>query len=125
MLLYLRHNFVVFVLALKLYSKLAEKTPCAAYDLGKVACMCKLADIEGAIAAMKNAIDSGRFGKLLHADAYMKWFRPADYYQSDPWRSLRRAGAGVTVQQAFHYIDLLQYLVGPAAKVEAKQNQVQ
>ena len=31
----------------------------------------------------------------------------------DAWRTSRRSGAGVTIQQAFHYIDLLQYLVGP------------
>jgi len=76
--------------------------------------------VRAAIQAIKKAIESGRFGRLLHADAYMKWFREADYYHSDPWRSSRRSGAGVTVQHAFHYIDLLQYLAGPAANVEAK-----
>jgi predicted dehydrogenase len=69
---------------------------------------------------MKATIDSGRFGKLLHLDAYMKWFRATEYYHSDPWRSSRKSGAGVTVQHAFHYIDLLQYLGGPVKRVEAK-----
>jgi len=73
-----------------------------------------------AIQAMKEAIDSGRFGRLLHADAYMKWFRTTEYYHSAGWRSSRRSGAGVTVQHAFHYIDLLQYLAGPAARVHAR-----
>ena len=36
------------------------------------------------------------------------------------WRSSRRSGAGVTVQHAFHYIDLLQYLAGPVSRVEAR-----
>jgi len=76
--------------------------------------------VRQAIQAMRQAIGSGRFGKLLEADAYMKWFRPTTYYQSDPWRSSRQSGAGVTVQQAFHYIDLLQYLMGPAKRVEAR-----
>jgi predicted dehydrogenase len=76
--------------------------------------------VRGAIQAIRKAVESGRFGKLLHADAYMKWFRPAEYYRMDAWRSMRKAGAGVTVQHAFHYIDLLQYLVGPAANVEAR-----
>ena len=75
--------------------------------------------VRKAIQAIKAAVDSGRFGKLLHADAYMKWFRSTEYYQSDPWRSSRASGAGVTVQHAFHYIDLLQYLMGPGQKVEA------
>jgi UDP-N-acetyl-2-amino-2-deoxyglucuronate dehydrogenase len=73
-----------------------------------------------AIQAMKQAIDSGRFGKLLHADAYMKWYRPDTYYKSDGWRSSQKSGSGVTVAQAFHYIDLLVYLTGPAKRVEAK-----
>jgi len=76
--------------------------------------------VRRAIQEMKKALDAGRFGRLLHADAYMKWFRTTEYYHSDPWRSSRRSGAGVTVQHAFHYIDLLQYLAGPAARVEAK-----
>jgi len=76
--------------------------------------------VRKAIQATKQAIDAGRFGRLLHADAYMKWFRTEEYYHSDEWRSSRRSGAGVTVQHAFHYIDLLQYLAGPAARVQAR-----
>lgn len=75
--------------------------------------------VRKAIQAMRHAIQSGRFGKLLHADAYMKWFRTTEYYHSDAWRSSRQSGAGVTVQHAFHYIDLLQYLAGPVARVQA------
>jgi len=76
--------------------------------------------VRKAIRTIKQAVDSGRFGRLLHADASMKWYRTTEYYHSDPWRSSRQSGAGVTVQHAFHYIDLLQYLVGPGARVEAR-----
>jgi predicted dehydrogenase len=71
------------------------------------------------VQAIRKAILEGRFGRVLHADAYMKWFRPSDYYKSEAWRMWRRSGAGVTIQQAFHYIDLLQYLVGPVKRVRA------
>jgi len=74
------------------------------------------------IQAIKSAITTGRFGKILHADTYMKWFRAEEYYFSDPWRSSRRSGAGVTIQHALHYIDLLQYLNGPVKKVYARMN---
>ncbi|HOQ30032.1 MAG TPA: Gfo/Idh/MocA family oxidoreductase [Armatimonadota bacterium] len=74
------------------------------------------------IQAMRAAIAEGRFGRIYHADAFMKWFRAEDYYLMNPWRSSRRAGAGVTVQHAFHYIDLLQYLVGPVKRVYARMN---
>ena len=76
--------------------------------------------VRKAIQTIKQTIDSGRFGKILHADTYMKWWRTVEYYHSDAWRSSRQSGAGVTVQHAFHYVDLLQYLVGPAAKVQAR-----
>jgi len=72
------------------------------------------------IRQMKKALDEGRFGRLLRADAVMKWYRSTEYYHTDAWRSVRRSGAGVTIQHAFHYIDLLQYLIGPAEVVQAK-----
>lgn len=76
--------------------------------------------VRKAVLAMKKALSEGRFGRLLHADAIMKWFRSTEYYHSDAWRMSRRSGAGVTVQHAFHYIDLLQHLAGPARRVQAR-----
>ncbi|MHB8994930.1 MAG: Gfo/Idh/MocA family protein [Armatimonadota bacterium] len=72
------------------------------------------------IQAMYDAIQSGRFGKLYYAGAHMKWFRDTAYYLSDDWRSKRDQGAGVTIQHAFHYIDLLHHLMGEAQGVEAR-----
>ncbi len=69
---------------------------------------------------MRLAIRQGRFGRLLRADTVMKWYRTTEYYLNDVWRTERRSGAGVTIQHAFHYIDLLQYLAGPAESVEAR-----
>jgi len=71
------------------------------------------------VEAIKAAIASGRFGRLLHGDTYMKWFRATDYYLMDDWRSKREEGAGVTIQHAFHYIDLLHHLMGEVASVRA------
>jgi len=73
-----------------------------------------------AVRAIKEAIESGRFGRLMAGDTYMKWYRSLDYYKMDDWRSKRDQGAGVTIQHAFHYIDLLQHLMGPVARVEAR-----
>jgi predicted dehydrogenase len=72
------------------------------------------------VQAIRAAIQEGRFGKICHADTFMKWFRSVDYYRLDAWRTSRRSGAGVTIQQAFHYLDLLQYLVGPVKRVHAQ-----
>lgn len=72
-----------------------------------------------AIRAMKAAVEAGRFGRLLAAEAYMKWHRPTEYYLSDPWRSQRDEGAGVTIQHAFHYLDLILHLAGPPSRLQA------
>jgi UDP-N-acetyl-2-amino-2-deoxyglucuronate dehydrogenase len=61
---------------------------------------------------------------MLRADAYMKWFRPQEYYTSDGWRGEKKSGSGVTVAQGFHYIDLLQYLAGPAVAVDARMENI-
>jgi UDP-N-acetyl-2-amino-2-deoxyglucuronate dehydrogenase len=89
---------------------------------GVKACVSVQCRMRKAVQAIKTAIDSGRFGKIYHADTYMKWFRSTEYYKSDAWRKSRRSGAGVTINQAFHYVDLLQYLVGPAKSVQARMN---
>jgi predicted dehydrogenase len=78
--------------------------------------------VRPAVMAVKKAIDEGRFGKVLEANAYMKWYRTVDYYFSDPWRSQRRSGAGVTIQHAFHYFDLLYFLNGKIAEVQASMS---
>jgi UDP-N-acetyl-2-amino-2-deoxyglucuronate dehydrogenase len=72
------------------------------------------------IQAMKKAVDAGRFGKVHWVSGYMKWFRATTYYKSDAWRSVKRYGSGVTVNQAIHYIDLLQYLGGPVKRIDAR-----
>lgn len=93
----------------------------AARDANGVQCAISLqVRFRKPIEAIKAAIDSGRFGKLLEGDAYMKWYRSTEYYLSADWRSKRDQGAGVTIQHAFHYIDLLHHLLGPVAEVEAR-----
>lgn len=80
--------------------------------------------VRRAICAMKSAIDAERFGRLLRTDVSMQWWRPPEYYRSAEWRGIARYGAGVTVQQAFHYIDLMQHLAGAVTRVEARLSNV-
>ncbi len=89
---------------------------------GVKACVSVQCRMRKAVQAMKAAVDSGRFGRIYHADTYMMWFRTTEYYKSDAWRKSRRSGAGVTINQAFHYVDLLQYLVGPARSVQTRMS---
>ena len=93
----------------------------AAFDTSKTKlAVCLNCRFRKALAPLKRALEEGRFGTLLAGDCMMKWYRPQEYYHTAAWRSSREHGAGVTVQQAFHYYDLLLYLMGPVARVWAR-----
>lgn len=68
---------------------------------------------------VKSAIDDGRFGRILHANSYLKWHRSQSYYDAGGWRGTwRMDGGGSLMNQSVHYIDLMQWLVGGVASVK-------
>lgn len=69
---------------------------------------------------LKQAVDSGRFGRLTVGDAYVKWFRTQQYYDSGAWRGTWKLdGGGALMNQAIHSVDLLTWLMGPVQEVTA------
>ena len=69
---------------------------------------------------LKKAIDSGRFGRLSLGDAYVKWFRTQEYYDSGAWRGTWALdGGGALMNQAIHSVDLLTWLMGPVDTISA------
>lgn len=69
---------------------------------------------------LKRAIDGGRFGRLTMADAYVKWYRTQEYYDSGDWRGTWELdGGGALMNQAIHSVDLLTWLMGPVRAVTA------
>ena len=69
---------------------------------------------------MKQAVDSGRFGKITLGDAYVKWYRSQEYYDSGAWRGTWELdGGGALMNQAIHSVDLLLWLMGPVAQISA------
>ncbi len=68
---------------------------------------------------LKRALPAGRLGKLLQADAYVKWFRDDNYYGRSIKGSWQTEGGGALINQAIHQVDLLLYLIGPVSKVSA------
>lgn len=70
---------------------------------------------------LKEAVDAGKFGRLALGDAYVKWFRTQEYYDSGQWRGTWALdGGGALMNQAIHSVDLLTWLMGPVAEVSAK-----
>jgi predicted dehydrogenase len=69
---------------------------------------------------LKRAIDAGRFGQLTLGDAIVKWFRTQAYYDSGAWRGTWALdGGGALMNQAIHSVDLLTWLMGPVAEIQA------
>lgn len=69
---------------------------------------------------LKQAIDTGRFGRLTLGDAYVKWWRTQDYYDGRSKRgTLALDGGGALMTQAIHAVDLLQWFMGPVVEVSA------
>jgi len=69
---------------------------------------------------MKQAVDSERFGKLTFGDAYVRWWRTQEYYDQGGWRGTWKLdGGGALINQSIHYVDLIQWYMGPAKAVMA------
>jgi UDP-N-acetyl-2-amino-2-deoxyglucuronate dehydrogenase len=66
---------------------------------------------------LKRAIPAGRLGKILQADAYVKWFRSDEYYSRPIKGSWQTEGGGALINQAIHQVDVLLHLIGPVAEV--------
>jgi UDP-N-acetyl-2-amino-2-deoxyglucuronate dehydrogenase len=72
-----------------------------------------------AIQLVKRAVDKGRFGRIHSANCTVRWARPQEYYDQAPWRGTWAMDGGAFMNQASHYVDLIQWLAGPVESVVA------
>lgn len=68
---------------------------------------------------LREALDSGRFGKLILGTVRVRWCRPQAYYDQDVWRGTWALDGGVLTNQASHHIDLLEWMMGEVDSVFA------
>ena len=68
---------------------------------------------------VKRQLQAGRFGRLAMVAVNVFWQRPQSYYNQDSWRGTWEFDGGALMNQASHYIDLLDWLVGPVQSVSA------
>jgi UDP-N-acetyl-2-amino-2-deoxyglucuronate dehydrogenase len=68
---------------------------------------------------LRRAIDAGRFGRLYMVTVNVFWSRPQAYYDSAAWRGTWEFDGGAFMNQASHYVDLLDWLIGPVDSVMA------
>jgi len=74
-----------------------------------------------AVQDLKLAIADGKLGQLNFCGAYTHWYRAQSYYDSGDWRGTWALdGGGALMNQSIHYVDLLQYVMGPVEEVYAR-----
>lgn len=69
---------------------------------------------------LKRAIDDGRLGKIIQADAYVKWWRSDEYYSRPVKGSWAVEGGGALINQAIHQADLLLWFAGGVRAVSGE-----
>lgn len=68
---------------------------------------------------LKKAIENKRFGRIHMVNLNVFWTRPQEYYDSAKWRGTWEYDGGAFMNQASHYVDLIEWLVGPVESLHA------
>ncbi len=68
---------------------------------------------------LKRAVEQDRFGRIYMVNLNVFWTRPQDYYDSAAWRGTWELDGGAFMNQASHYVDLLEWLIGPVENIHA------
>ena len=68
---------------------------------------------------LKRAMDNNRFGRIYMVNINVLWTRPQSYYDSANWRGTWEFDGGALMNQASHYVDLLDWLIGPIESLHA------
>jgi predicted dehydrogenase len=68
----------------------------------------------------REALEAGRFGKLVLGTIRVRWCRDQSYYEQDAWRGTWALDGGVLANQASHHVDLLEWFMGDVVSVHAR-----
>ncbi len=68
---------------------------------------------------LKRALNEKRFGRIYMVHLNVFWTRPQSYYDQGAWRGTWELDGGALMNQSSHYVDLLEWLIGPIADVQA------
>lgn len=71
------------------------------------------------VVKLREALEAGRFGKMVMGTVRVRWCRPQAYYDQDPWRGTWAMDGGVLTNQASHHVDLLEWMMGEVVSVSA------
>jgi UDP-N-acetyl-2-amino-2-deoxyglucuronate dehydrogenase len=91
----------------------------ACRDAGVMLFVVKQNRLNGTLQLVKRAVEQGRFGRLATVVVNVFWTRPQSYYDAAPWRGRWDMDGGAFMNQASHYVDMVDWLVGPVDSVHA------
>jgi UDP-N-acetyl-2-amino-2-deoxyglucuronate dehydrogenase len=91
----------------------------ACRDAGVKLFVVKQNRLNATLQCVKKAIDQGRFGRMALVNVNVFWSRPQSYYDAAPWRGRWDMDGGALMNQASHYVDMVDWLVGPVDNVHA------
>lgn len=75
-------------------------------------CACHQNRFNKSIQKIRAAVEEGRFGRMLHAAAHVRWNRGRGYYEQAPWRGTWAQDGGALMNQCIHNVDLLRWMMG-------------
>ncbi|NLL23678.1 MAG: Gfo/Idh/MocA family oxidoreductase, partial [Tissierellia bacterium] len=81
-------------------------------EKGVKVCACHQNRFNKSVQKLREAVEQGRFGKLLHGTAHIRWNRSKEYYEQAPWRGTWELDGGALMNQGIHNIDLLRWIMG-------------
>ncbi len=90
----------------------ADKMIAKAKEKDLVLCACHQNRFNKSIRKIREAVEAGRFGKMLYGTAHIRWNRGPAYYQQAPWRGTWEQDGGALMNQCIHNIDLLRWMLG-------------
>lgn len=76
-----------------------------------------------AVQALYQAVKNDYLGKIYSASLIVRWTRPQSYFDESNWKGTKKMDGGSLMTQAIHYIDVTQYVLGPAKSVFGKLDQ--
>jgi UDP-N-acetyl-2-amino-2-deoxyglucuronate dehydrogenase len=71
------------------------------------------------IAKAREALEQGRFGRLVLGTVRLRWTRDQAYYDSAAWRGTWAHDGGVFMNQAAHHVDMLTWFMGNVETVRS------
>ena len=77
------------------------------------------------VQAVQQAAETGRFGDLAVANAYVPWWRDDEYYTGS-WKGTKELdGGGALMNQSIHGVDVVQWLAASAMELDGDVNPVE